>query len=63
MSNMQHLHRRHPIADEYLKTAKEIGSGNLDDAQKQIVTRLEPQKASPQVGKDFLKGIDDFIPC
>ncbi|WP_146548949.1 T7SS effector LXG polymorphic toxin [Rummeliibacillus suwonensis] len=50
---------------EYLKIAKEIGIENLDDDQKQIVTMLETaegiQKGLLQVGKDFLKGIDDFI--
>nr|WP_280524859.1 T7SS effector LXG polymorphic toxin [Rummeliibacillus suwonensis] len=51
--------------EEYLKIAKEIGIENLDNGQKQIVARLETaegiQKGLLQVGKDFLKGIDDFI--
>nr|WP_255473147.1 T7SS effector LXG polymorphic toxin [Rummeliibacillus sp. SL167] len=50
---------------EYLKIAKEIGIENLDNGQKQIVARLETaegiQEGFLQVGKDFLKGIDDFI--
>ncbi len=50
---------------EYLKIAKEIGIENLNDDQKQIVTMLETaegiSKGLLKAGKDFVKGIFDFI--
>ena len=50
---------------EYLKIAKEIGIENLDDDQKQIVTMLETvegiSKGLLKAGKDFVKGIFDFV--
>ncbi len=50
---------------EYLKIAKEIGIENLNDDQKQIVTMLETvegiSKGLLKAGKDFVKGIFDFV--
>ncbi|MBO2535359.1 T7SS effector LXG polymorphic toxin [Rummeliibacillus suwonensis] len=50
---------------EYLKIAKEIGIENLDDDQKQTVAMLETaegiSKGLLKAGKDFVKGIFDFV--